>query len=1053
MTEGNESTHHAGIILKITGWFLLTVIAIGGATIGVAAWLLSPHRLADMLDHFADRHLNAEIKTGLIKISVLKHFPKVNVEIDSVVLISHSIDASIRRGLDASVDTLATLGKLTGSFNLLKAAMGEIDIDSVELTRPYVNMVSVNDSANNYDIIDLTQSKIKGFPDITLRDFAITSARPLTYTNLADSSKVNLLLADSKIISAAAPDYHLSSSAKLITTTARGISISISNLALGLEGIIRWKHDTPYLIDIDRLVARAGEVNLKGALQLSLNDPITINALSIDVGPSSLESLLEWFPDRIRCGIGHIETDLKASAQLMLVEPHAVSSGHLPTVDFDITVPEGKITRNNDYTVERFECHATGRFNGIDPDKSIIDIQRLSLNGRGVTASIRAAITNPMSDATFNGHFNGRIDFNVMPRFISSVLPMTLKGGMAGATDFRFSMSDLCLQHLHRIRLDGNLQLNNFTAVIPADTLTVSCDHASLSLRSPSEPQSGDSLLRAGVDINRGRLKLRNLSLDAARLKCRVTTLDASTSPDRSIINPVDVMIDADSVSLRATASSLKLNNLTCHSELKRYHDRLTLPLLTLTLSTDSIDYRTNTANATLASCEIDVAAHLSRLSADTAGYVLPIGEDLVDFGLSRTLRRLIATWGAEGSIKARRGVIFTPSFPIQANVAGVDIRFTPDEVTIKGINCRAGNSDLHLAGDISNLRRALSINGRSPLKIGLTIRSDTLDLNQLARVAFAAKSTSASAPGPTGTGQAAPDSIRPLLLPLNLSLAVKLETKAIMYYDVMLYELGSDITLNDGRLDINRLEALTDMGNVNLQAFYDAPRAGAMSFGADARLQKVDIKQMLHLIPYVDSILPMMKDFGGTIDAHIAGSTLIDTDMCMDKKSIKCDIELQGYGLTIAGIEKIKKWEKLLPKRDRPLTVKRLSVDIKIAEGEMDVYPYMIDAEGWLIAASESDSSNGDLDVKLSFLHSAIPWKWGFEFDRHNHHSRIHFSGPKLKPWEVARRYSLAPYHLSMLHYIDKVTTEGTKAAREGHIAPGQTNPHSEKRPTDLGY
>lgn len=1051
MTEGNNRTHPAKIILKTIGWFLLTVTAIGGAAIGTAGWLLSPRRLAATLDDLADKHLNAEIKTGQIRISVLKRFPKVNVEIDSIVLISHSIGPSIRQRLDTSVDTLASLGRLTGSFDLLKAVAGEIDIDRVELTRPRINMVSVNDTVNNYDIIDLTDSKITAFPDITLRDFAITAARPFTYTNLADSSKVCLLLADSKIISTTAPDYHLSTDAKLITTTARGISIS--NISLGLEGIIRWRHDDPYRIDIDRLVARAGEVNLKGALQLSLDDPVTVTALNIDLGPASLESLLEWFPEQIRYSIGHLETDLMASARLRLVKPHAISSGHLPTVDFDITIPEGKITRNNNYTVERFECHATGRFNGTDPDKSTIDLRRLRLNGRGVTASIEATITNPLSDVTFDGHFDGRIDFNVMPRFIRAVLPMSLKGEMAGATDFRFSMSDLCLQRLHRIKLNGNLRLARFTAFIPADTLTVGCDRASLSLRSPTDPQTGDSLLRANLSVNHGRLKLRNLSLDAANLRCRVATLDAPTSPDRSIINPVDVTINADSVSLKATASSLRLKNIDCHSELKRYHDRLTLPLLSLRLSTDSIDYRTTAANATLASCEIDVNAHLSRLSTDTAGYVLPIGEDLVDFGLSRTLRRLIATWGAQGSIKASRGTIFTPSFPIQANVAAVNISFTPDEVSIKGIDCHAGNSDLHLDGNISNLRRALSVNDRSPLKIGLTIKSDTLDLNQLARVAFAAKSASPPSSEPTAPEQADTGAIKPLLLPLNLSLAVNLETKAIMYYDVMLYELGSDITLNNGRIDIGRLEALTDMGNVNLQAFYDAPRADAMSFGADAKLQKVDIKQMLHLIPYVDSILPMMKDFGGMIDAHIAGSTLIDTSMCMDKKSIKCDIELQGHGLTITGIKKIKKWEKLLPKRDRPLTVKELSVDIKIADGEMDVYPYMIDADGWLIAASESDNGNGDIDVKLAFLHSAVPWKWGFEFDRHNHHNHIHFSGPKLEPWKVARRYSLAPYHLSMLHYIDKVTTEGTKAAREGHIAPGQTNPHGKRKPTDLSY
>lgn len=1045
MTEGQHqhlrTRRLATRIVRVVG-VIAVLTAIIAAT---AAWMLSPSRLAERISRIAERHLNASVSIGKIEVSFVKTFPTVSVSIDSVVIESHTLPPDVKEKLTASADTLLTLGRLTGSLNAFKAIRGEIDIDSVELLRPYINMVSVNDSVNNYTVVDLDGGNISGLPNIALRNLSITDARPLIYTDLSDGSRITVHLDDSKAVDTPGGDYELSTCGEIIATTGGGTEIK--NVAAAIRGKVAWRGESPREITISRLALRAGTVDLTGDIKLSLTTPVTISAMDMEFEAMPVKGLFSQIPVMSHYDMSKLDTDLTAAAKFKLVKPHAITARHLPSVDFDVTIPRGRLSHDNGrITIESFECHATGRFDGETPDRSVINLDNLRMKGRGVTAAVTATITTPISDPTFSGRFDGTIDFDVIPKFISEVLPMRLGGQMEGHTKFGFSMADLTLSRLHHVKLNGDLRLSRFFTVIPGDSLTLKLHSASVSLTTPPGTNHADSLLKAVVSIDSGRIDLRGMTIDAANLRCDVATLDSKTSPDRSIINPTVVTLTADSLSLNATRSALRLRHLTCGTNLRRYHDKRELPLLDFRLAVDSLDYRTEAVNASLATCDISVNARISRLgAADTTGYALPIGEELVDFGLSRTLRYLIATWGAKGSLKARSGRIFTPAFPTVADIRKIDVDFTPDNVNINGIDGRAGHSDLHLSGSIANVRRALTAADGTPLKISLDITSDTIDLNQMARIAFKARPSEPADTSEAGIHAVAP---HPLLLPLNLDLSIGAAARTILYYDVMLYDLATDMTLTKGRLDINRLSALTDMGNVDLKAFYDAPRPEAMSFGADARLQQVDIKEMLRLIPYVDSILPMMKNFSGTIDARIAGTTLIDSAMCMDNRSIKCSIDIAGHDLSVEGIKQIERFEHLLPKRDRPLTVRKLTVDIDIADGEMDVYPYMIDIDGWRIAASENEGAGGDIDVRLAFLHSAVPWKWGFEFTRRDHHNHFRFSGPKLRPGQVARRYSLAPYRLSMLHYINTVTSEGTRVAREGHIVPGQTNPRLRNAP-----
>ncbi len=657
---------------------------------------------------------------------------------------------------------------------------------------------------------------------------------------------------------------------------------------------------------------------------------------------------------------------------------------------------------------------------------------------------MKSAISFARGLPAFKGAFDGWIDLGHIPDFLKELIPFSVDGLVKGKSTFDFSLGDICLERLHKIRLGGNLELTNFAMKMPEDTLSFAAHRASLALDSPIKISS-DSTLRADVQIDSAKINFKGLDLKTVNFRCKVASYVGPTSADTSIINPLSVDFDAQELSMRSDSSYLGFGKVICHTSLQRWKHRLKAPLLGLDLLADSLAYITPGAEARLAKAKIKANARLDKREPYPGGYAVPIGDNIVDFGLSETLRKLIDNWGVDGSVSAVGARYYTRAFPVQTKLDSIDIVFNPDSMEIVSGRCRAGNSDVRLQGLVSNLRHALG-GTRQPLKVDLDILSDTLDLNQLARVGSPTGKESAEMSSGTSNSDskanAFSDTVAPMLLPMNLDLNLNVNAHTIMYYTVVLYDLGTKIRLNQGCLDIDTLNVLTDMGNLDLKMRYKAARPDSMEIAAEGHLSSLDIKEMVHLVPYVDSILPMLHDFGGTIDVALKASSKIGRDMCMVKKSIVGDVSLVGHKLTIQGIDKLEKIEKLLPKKDRPITIDRLSVDIKFGDGHMDVYPYLINIKNIWIAASESDDGPGNIDVELSFLRSFIPWKWGFEFNEKNGHKHIHFGGAKLHPGIVARSYSLEPYTFSVAKYVGILGTDGARIAREGHIVPGQTNP-----------
>ncbi|MFN2901373.1 hypothetical protein ACKUEH_25440, partial [Escherichia coli] len=87
-----------------------------------------------------------------------------------------------------------------------------------------------------------------------------------------------------------------------------------------------------------------------------------------------------------------------------------------------------------------------------------------------------------------------------------------------------------------------------------------------------------------------------------------------------------------------------------------------------------------------------------------------------------RSVAALLRKWKATGNIKAKRGRLVTPYFPVRNTLRNLDMTFSTDSVVIRNTRYTLGSSDFLVNGSISNISRALTSRRGSPLKINFDI-------------------------------------------------------------------------------------------------------------------------------------------------------------------------------------------------------------------------------------------------------------------------------------------------------------------------------------------
>lgn len=1076
-----------GITLGIFAVIILVAIT-------VVVSYLKPERLTPLVTRYANEYLDAEVAIDRVELTFWHTFPRFVLDVKGLSVKSNALRQlpdSIRDRLPIYADSLASIAHFNGAVNLAKLSVGEIAIYDILIDKPCFNIVQATDKVANYDIFPESddekddEGSMTVIPSVSFGKFEITGGLPVRYCSLTDSTELSVRFSEANLTGSDAPLYVMEMDG---VTDARIAAMRIDNLQFGIGGNIRWSQKSPEQVELDKFRVNIGNLLTETTAKFDFGKEPVIEKLKFHLPATAFNDCVALIPENMRGELARVKTNLEFSADVNLTRPYRIGVDSIPSFNFFIDIPEcsGSYDRLN---LHRFILSAKGDIDGENLDKSTLDLARLVAIGDGVGFELSADISSIISDPLVDGEFIGGVEIDRLPKKLLEKLPATLSGSLRANSRFNFRKSYFERTEFHRIRLTGDASLKNFKVSMPELPADLYAREVELKLGTNTSFSRGevrvDSMLMASLDIDTLALNVTGIELHGQGLKMGVGCLNIASSADTSVVNPIGASISADRLDMKSLQDSMKvrLRDASVKSTLRRFKGDKHKPQLSMNIEAARAVYGDRLSMALLRSAAADVTVYPQtpklppRLQArlDSLRGLYPtlaadslyrmafrgfprrnhhrdsaaIAEgEIMDIEVDNSLKSILRKWGAEGSLKAARVGVFTRMFPVRNRLIDLDIRFNSDSVVITDTKYKAGKSDFLINGSISNISRALtSASGRQRLIANLDLKCDTIDVNEVSAAVFAGaafleKDTAGAVAivpdiddekALQASVEAGADTMAVLVIPSNIEATLNIKAANILYSDLVFHDFTGVLNMFNGALNLSRMSASTDIGSVDLNALYNAPSRRDVSFAFGLLVKDFHVAKFLDLVPAIDSLMPLLNDIDGIINADIAATTRIDSAMNIEIPSLKAAVKLSGDSLKVIDEETFRtigKW--LLFKNKEHNMIDRMSVEMIIDNSQLRMFPFMFDFDRYKLGVSGYNDLAMNLNYHIAVLKSPLPFKFGINISGNVDDMKIRLGRAKFNEKEMSKTVSIADTtRVNLVREIQNVFRRGVRNSK----------------------
>lgn len=425
---------------------------------------------------------------------------------------------------------------------------------------------------------------------------------------------------------------------------------------------------------------------------------------------------------------------------------------------------------------------------------------------------------------------------------------------------------------------------------------------------------------------------------------------------------------------------------------------------------------------------------------------------EIMDWGASPLFKKILNLWTFHGSLTSDRASLFSPYMPMRNRFRHINLAFNNDTVAVNNVQYKVGRSDFVLDGVVTNMRRAFTgVSGRSPLRVNLGLVSDTIDVNQLTDLVMAGAAFGASRASKehfsmgnidqdedelerklAARTQDAPDTVMPLLIPVNLDAEFSLKAGHVLYSDLVLDDMQGRVLAYNGSLNLDNLGARSSVGNINLSALYSGRNPQDLRFGFGLQLDKFNIDKFLKLVPAVDSVLPVMRDFAGTINADVAATADVDSHMNLVMPTLDAAIGIKGDSLALLDPDTFSSLAKWLMFKDKKRNfIDHMDVQMTIRDNQLDIYPFIFTIDRYRLGVQGYNDFNMNFHYHIAVLKSPIPFKFGINISGNPDKYKIRLGGAKFGEKQIRQVAIVDTTRVNLLKEIKDIFRRGSRDAR----------------------
>jgi hypothetical protein len=308
-----------------------------------------------------------------------------------------------------------------------------------------------------------------------------------------------------------------------------------------------------------------------------------------------------------------------------------------------------------------------------------------------------------------------------------------------------------------------------------------------------------------------------------------------------------------------------------------------------------------------------------------------------------------------------------------------VKMDFDPETFSIKESRIKIGKSDFRLSGDLNNVLSYFR--GDSILRGKFDFISDKTDVAQLMALTSGIGTYDSTSVNKYENTTVDSVSTGPYMVPKKMDVILNANIKlATLGVDTATNIKGA-VQVHDGVLLLDGLTFDTPAARMQLTAMYRTVRPNHLFLGIDYHMMNVEISELLTMIPDIDTLMPMLRSFGGKGEFHVAAETYLDSLYNIKKSTLRGAASIKGNNLVLMDGQTFSEIAKKLRFNKKTQNkVDSLSAEFTIFRNEIDVYPFLIVMDKYKAVVAGRHNLDMTFDYNISVVDCPLPIKLGVD-------------------------------------------------------------------------
>lgn len=970
--------------LKITGIVLASLIGLVLLVAGIAiAMVTSSGRLTQMVKKYAPEFITCEMQLGKADLTLFKAFPNVGIDIENVALINPM--AGSPSDTIANIDNLIVVldakkllkeKEIVVKRCILEDAFVNFYVDS--LGNNSFNVFNTNkddetDSSFDY-LVDIEEVKLKnstllytdnrngmtanseGFNlDLKgkMQNKDIDANLKLTTSNLSLKAKAIQLALNTLNLAFEGDIIDFNQIDGILKLTTPDISLNLKepylendtldlNLPLQLCLSTQKLHLNPSQIGLNRYL-----INMDGNIEIAENKDINLD-LKLSTNTLIAEDVLTYMPEKLQKRLNSAEYFGKLSITDATVKG-TYNDSLMPLVSAKILTDNAKVNVPSlPYPITEVNMDADLYLN-LNSEANSVTINNLKAKFNRSNLVANGVVDDLLGNIGLKLKVNGDIPMTDLKNFLPKQMRLNGRSNLDLTTNFTYAELKKSLNdyNLNRLSAKANISIKDFAFDMDTIHVTAPVLNAHLVL-----PASAKEKGRKGAYIALNSTKLKsNLG---NTINANLMNPDIKLTTDNFKNGIEKMLLDA---ALNFHCLDLMYDSINVHID---------TPAITFTTTPKSNSHGLS-ARITLNSK--DIVADLGKGQAVNTNLLKIDASINQDKGKTDFLKQ----WNPEAALVLGNALLKVNGLDEHIRIDNTNILFNPNELDLRKSTFHIGHSDLSLQGSVVGIMEWVK-DHKNLMEGELQVTSDTLNINEILDLTSGfGSSTSSTTENVESTGD------NPFMVPEGVDFNFVLNTKKALYDNFDLNNLSGAMTVKDGTLILQEMGFTNKAAEMRLTAMYQSPRKNNLFLAMDFHLLNVQINDLLHMIPYIDTLVPMLKTFDGQAEFHIGAETNLKANYEPKISTLRASADIEGKNLSVNDQFTFTKITDMLDiSTNGEYRVDSLDVQLTAFKNEIDLWPSQIAIGKYKVTVDGRMTLDKDGEYHLSVTESPLPTRFG---------------------------------------------------------------------------